>query len=160
MWTWARPHVRPVLLVAHRGASGHRPEHTLAGYRLAARMGADYIEPDLVVTRDGVLVARHESEISATTDVADRREPASRRTTLSPVAECSAFLAAGVDGLFGDHPRTLTAARRAWRRHVPAAPSRSQPVTVPVTVPVPTAPAWLPPAPAAAPEPAVPAGRR
>ena len=69
------------LVIAHRGASGYRPEHTLAAYELGARMGADYIEPDLVSTSDGVLVARHENEISGTTDVADRPEFASRRTT-------------------------------------------------------------------------------
>ena len=59
-------------VVAHRGASGHRPEHTLDAYRTAIRMGADDIELDLVATRDGVLVARHDLELSATTDVADR----------------------------------------------------------------------------------------
>jgi glycerophosphoryl diester phosphodiesterase len=69
------------MIIAHRGASGHRPEHTLESYRLAIEMGADYIEPDLVSTADRVLVARHENEISATTDVADRPEFASRRTT-------------------------------------------------------------------------------
>jgi glycerophosphoryl diester phosphodiesterase len=69
------------LVIGHRGASGYRPEHTLASYELAARMGADFIEPDLVSTKDGVLVARHENEISATTDVADRPEFADRRTT-------------------------------------------------------------------------------
>ncbi len=69
------------IVVAHRGASGYRPEHTLAAYRLAIRMGADYIEPDLVSTKDGVLVARHENEISGTTDVADRPEFADRRAT-------------------------------------------------------------------------------
>lgn len=69
------------LVIAHRGASGYRPEHTLAAYELAARMGADYLEPDLVITRDGVLVARHENEISGTTDVADHPELADRRTT-------------------------------------------------------------------------------
>jgi glycerophosphoryl diester phosphodiesterase len=58
------------LIIGHRGAAGHRPEHTLAGYRLAAEMGADYIEPDLVSTKDGVLVARHENEIGSTTDAA------------------------------------------------------------------------------------------
>jgi len=68
-------------VIAHRGASGHRPEHTLAAYELAAWMGADYLEPDLVITADGVLVARHEPEISGTTDVADRPEFAGRRTT-------------------------------------------------------------------------------
>jgi hypothetical protein len=60
------------LVIGHRGASGYRPEHTLASYELAARMGADYIEPDLVATKDHVLVARHEPEISGTTDVAGR----------------------------------------------------------------------------------------
>ncbi len=69
------------LVIGHRGASGYRPEHTLASYELAARMGADYIEPDLVITRDGVLVARHENEISGTTDVASHPEFADRRTT-------------------------------------------------------------------------------
>jgi glycerophosphoryl diester phosphodiesterase len=67
------------LIIAHRGASGHRPEHTVAAYRLAVAMGADYIEPDLVSTSDGVLVARHEHEIGATTDVATRF-PDRRRT--------------------------------------------------------------------------------
>jgi glycerophosphoryl diester phosphodiesterase len=62
------------LVIGHRGASGYRPEHTLAAYELAARQGADYIEPDLVITKDGVLVARHEPEISTTTDVADHPE--------------------------------------------------------------------------------------
>jgi glycerophosphoryl diester phosphodiesterase len=69
------------IVIAHRGASGYRPEHTLAGYALAARMGADYIEPDLVSTKDGVLVARHENEIGGTTDVADHPEFTGRRTT-------------------------------------------------------------------------------
>jgi glycerophosphoryl diester phosphodiesterase len=69
------------LVIAHRGASGERPEHTLAAYRLAVEQGADYLEPDLVITRDGVLVARHENEIGGTTDVADRPEFAGRRTT-------------------------------------------------------------------------------
>jgi len=71
----------PPIVIAHRGASGHRPEHTLAGYELGARMGADYIEPDLVSTSDGQLVARHENEISATTDVAERPEFTDRRAT-------------------------------------------------------------------------------
>ncbi|MGY1710921.1 glycerophosphodiester phosphodiesterase [Geodermatophilus sp. SYSU D00758] len=70
-----------LLVIGHRGASGYRPEHTLASYELAARMGADYIEPDVVSTSDGVLVARHENEISGTTDVAERPEFADRRTT-------------------------------------------------------------------------------
>jgi glycerophosphoryl diester phosphodiesterase len=61
-----------VLIIGHRGASGHRPEHTIESYRLAAEMGADFIEPDLVATKDGVLIARHENEISGTTDVAEK----------------------------------------------------------------------------------------
>ncbi|OQO90558.1 glycerophosphodiester phosphodiesterase [Saccharomonospora piscinae] len=69
------------VVIGHRGASGYRPEHTLASYELAARMGADYIEPDLVTTKDGVLVARHEPEIGGTTDVARRPEFADRETT-------------------------------------------------------------------------------
>jgi glycerophosphoryl diester phosphodiesterase len=70
-----------VIVIAHRGASGERPEHTLASYKLAIEQGADYIEPDLVLTKDGVLVARHENEISETTDVADKAEFADRKTT-------------------------------------------------------------------------------
>lgn len=69
------------LVIAHRGASGERPEHTLAAYERAIDQGADFIEPDLVVTKDGVLVARHENEISGTTDVADRHEFAGRKAT-------------------------------------------------------------------------------
>ena len=73
------PKHRPII-IAHRGASGYRPEHTLSSYRLAIEQGADVIEPDLVITRDGHLVARHENEIGGTTDVADRPVFASRRT--------------------------------------------------------------------------------
>ena len=69
------------LVIAHRGASGHRPEHTLASYELAIEFGADFIEPDLVATKDGHLVARHEPLIDATTDVASHPEFASRKTT-------------------------------------------------------------------------------
>jgi glycerophosphoryl diester phosphodiesterase len=78
------------IIVAHRGASGYRPEHTLAAYELAIEMGADFIEPDLVSTKDGVLVARHENAIAiiedgaiveATTDVAEHPEFAHRLTT-------------------------------------------------------------------------------
>jgi glycerophosphoryl diester phosphodiesterase len=60
------------LVIAHRGACGYRPEHTLAAYALAIEQGADFIEPDLVPTRDGVLIARHENDLSDSTDVADR----------------------------------------------------------------------------------------
>jgi glycerophosphoryl diester phosphodiesterase len=69
------------IVIAHRGASGHRPEHTLAAYTLAIESGADFVEPDLVSTKDGVLVARHENEISGTTDVAAHPEFTARRTT-------------------------------------------------------------------------------
>lgn len=69
------------IVIAHRGASGYLPEHTLEAYALAIRQGADFIEPDLVMTRDGVLVARHENEIGGTTNVADLPHFASRRTT-------------------------------------------------------------------------------
>ncbi|MFJ6796191.1 glycerophosphodiester phosphodiesterase [Streptomyces sp. NPDC091268] len=70
-------------VIGHRGASGYRPEHTLGSYQLALDLGADVIEQDLVPTRDGHLVCRHENEIGATTDVADHPEFASRRTTKS-----------------------------------------------------------------------------
>lgn len=84
------PQAEP-LVIAHRGASGYLPEHTLAAYWMAIEQGADYIEPDLVITKDGVLVARHENAIAilnadgslreATTDVAERPEFASRKAT-------------------------------------------------------------------------------
>jgi glycerophosphoryl diester phosphodiesterase len=69
------------IVIGHRGACGYRPEHTRAAYELAFALGADAIEPDIVATRDGVLVVRHENEISGTTDVAGRPEFADRRTT-------------------------------------------------------------------------------
>jgi len=70
-----------VIVIAHRGASGERPEHTLESYQRAIEQGADYIEPDLVVTRDGVLIARHENEIGGTTNVADHPQFAPRHRT-------------------------------------------------------------------------------
>jgi glycerophosphoryl diester phosphodiesterase len=73
--------VSGIVVIAHRGASGERPEHTLESYRVAIEEGADYIEPDLVMTRDGVLIARHENEISGTTDVAQHPAFAARRRT-------------------------------------------------------------------------------
>lgn len=69
------------LVIGHRGAPGYLPEHTLEGYALAIEMGADFIEPDLVVTKDGILIARHEPNIVNTTDVASRPEFAARRRT-------------------------------------------------------------------------------
>lgn len=74
-----RPLAGRPIVIAHRGASGHRPEHTLAAYDLAIQMGADFIEPDLVMTKDRVLIARHENEISETTDVA-AKFPKRKRT--------------------------------------------------------------------------------
>ncbi|MNV38843.1 Glycerophosphoryl diester phosphodiesterase precursor [compost metagenome] len=68
-------------VIAHRGASGERPEHTASAYRLAVEQGADFIEPDLVMTGDGQFVVRHENEIGGTTDVAERSEFAARKTT-------------------------------------------------------------------------------
>nr|WP_230206462.1 glycerophosphodiester phosphodiesterase family protein [Microbacterium gorillae] len=68
------------LVIGHRGAPGYRPEHSRSSYDLALEFGVDLVEPDVVVSRDGVLVVRHENEISATTDVADRPEFADRRT--------------------------------------------------------------------------------
>jgi glycerophosphoryl diester phosphodiesterase len=75
------PGAHRVLIIGHRGSAGYRPEHTLAAYELGARMGADYVEPDLVTTKDHVLVARHEPNITDTTDVASHPEFASRKTT-------------------------------------------------------------------------------
>jgi len=77
----ARPIAAKVLVIGHRGASALRPEHTLASYAVAIRDGADFVEPDLVSTKDGVLVVRHENEIGGTTDVAAHPEFASRKTT-------------------------------------------------------------------------------
>ncbi|MFT4210488.1 MAG: glycerophosphodiester phosphodiesterase family protein [Microbacterium sp.] len=73
----------PSLVIGHRGAPGHRPEHGRSSYELAIAMGADAVEPDVVPTRDGVLVVRHENEISATTDVAERPDLAHHRRTKS-----------------------------------------------------------------------------
>lgn len=73
------PTARRPVVIAHRGASAYRPEHTLAAYTLAIEQGADFIEPDLVMTKDGVLVCRHENEISGTTNVSDHPEFADRR---------------------------------------------------------------------------------
>ncbi|MGL5929627.1 MAG: glycerophosphodiester phosphodiesterase [Dermatophilaceae bacterium] len=105
-----RTGMRTPLVVGHRGASGYRPEHTLEAYRLAVSLGADVIEPDLTMTKDGVLVARHEPEISGTTDVAERPEFADRRTTkpVDGVAVTGWF----VDDLTLAELRTLRAKER------------------------------------------------
>lgn len=77
--TWGTLDGEPPLVIAHRGASGHLPEHTLEAYALAIAQGADVVEPDLVFTKDGVLVARHDRYLSTTTDVADKPEFARRK---------------------------------------------------------------------------------
>ena len=69
------------LVIGHRGAPGYRPEHSRSSYELALAMGVDAVEPDVVATKDGILVVRHENEISGTTDVATRPEFADRKTT-------------------------------------------------------------------------------
>ena len=76
---WPRDDERRPIVIGHRGASGYLPEHTLAAYALAIELGADYIEPDLVLTKDGHLIVRHEPNITTTTDVKDRPEFAGRR---------------------------------------------------------------------------------
>jgi glycerophosphoryl diester phosphodiesterase len=82
----AGPAPHETLIIGHRGASGHRPEHTIASYRLASDMGADFIEPDLVATRDGVLIARHENEIGGTTDVEAKFPDRKRTATIDGMA--------------------------------------------------------------------------
>src|SRR5689334_21337379 len=82
------------VIVGHRGAPAYRPEHTAASYELAIEMGAEFIEPDVVVSRDGVLVVRHENELSRSTDVASRPEFAARRTTKEVEGEeCTGWFA-------------------------------------------------------------------
>ena len=76
----AKP-LSPPILIAHRGASGLSPEHTIFAYRLAIEQGADFIEPDLVLTQDHVFIARHENDITGTTNVASHPEFAARKTT-------------------------------------------------------------------------------
>ncbi|MBI5940020.1 MAG: glycerophosphodiester phosphodiesterase, partial [Caulobacterales bacterium] len=78
---FAKPHRPRPIVIGHRGASGERPEHTPMAYRLAIEQGADFIEPDLCITKDGHLVARHENEIGGTTDVGARAEFAGRKIT-------------------------------------------------------------------------------
>jgi glycerophosphoryl diester phosphodiesterase len=104
------------LIIAHRGASGYRPEHTLEGYELAVRLGADYIEPDLVPTKDGVLVVRHENELSGTTDIGRRPEFASRRRT--KLLHGQAVTGWFAEDLTLEEIRTLRARERfAFRTH-------------------------------------------
>lgn len=99
-----------MLVIAHRGASGYRPEHTPAAYSLAAALGADYLEPDLVATLDGVLVARHENEISGTTDIADHPVFADRRIT--KIVDGTAVTGWFVEDFTYEELRTLRARER------------------------------------------------
>jgi glycerophosphoryl diester phosphodiesterase len=109
----AAPPLRP-LIIAHRGASGHRPEHTLEAYRLGAEMGADFVEPDLVSTKDGVLIARHENEIGGTTDVADKFPDRKRTKTIDGQAITGWF----TEDLTLAEIKTLRARERlAFRSH-------------------------------------------
>lgn len=113
------------IVIAHRGASGYRPEHTLAAYTLAIEFGADYIEPDLVATRDGHLIARHEPLLDDTTDVKSRPEFASRRSTKT------------LDGkeITGFYASDFTLAEIKQLRAVQANPARSKEYDGKYTVP-------------------------
>lgn len=105
---------RRPLVIAHRGASGHRPEHTLEAYALAIAMGADFIEPDLVSTRDGVLIVRHENELGGTTDVA-AKYPSRRATKVIDGDSVTGWFA---EDLTVDEVRTLRAKERlSFRSH-------------------------------------------
>jgi len=115
----------PPLVIAHRGASGYRPEHTIASYTLAIEFGADYIEPDLVATRDGHLIARHEPLLDDTTDVTSRPEFASRRSSKT------------LDGkeITGFYASDFTLAEIKQLRAVQANPARSKEYDGQYTVP-------------------------
>jgi len=102
------------IIIAHRGASGYRPEHTLEGYALAIAQGADFIEPDLVSSKDGVLVARHENEIGTTTDVADKF-PARRTRKLIDGDSVSGFFTE--DFTLAELRRLRAKERLAFRSH-------------------------------------------
>lgn len=84
-------HADGPIVIAHRGASGYRPEHTLGAYALAIEQGADYIEPDLVVTKDGHFIARHDVYLSSTTDIAEHPEFENRKRTLEGVSDWFVF---------------------------------------------------------------------
>src|SRR2546429_3313423 len=125
---WYEPVSALPIVIGHRGASGYVPEHTLASYFLAMQHGADYVEPDLVMTADGVLIARHENEIGATTDVAQHRRFAPRRAQ-PPIDGGSGrgrftqdFTLAQLQTLHG-------------RRRAPALPPRHTPLAGQVPVP-------------------------
>lgn len=100
----------PPIVIGHRGASGYRPEHTLESYLLAIQQGADFIEPDVVSTKDGVLIARHENEISGTTNVADHPEFADRMTT--KIIDGNSFTGWFTEDFTLDEIKTLRARER------------------------------------------------
>ena len=112
----AMAHDDEPLVIGHRGAPGYLPDHTLQGYALAIKMGADYIEPDLVATKDGHLIARHEPNITATTDVASRPEFASRRRPRSST---------------GSTRRASSPPTSRWPRSRPCAPCSRSPLERP-----------------------------
>ena len=112
------------LVIGHRGASGHRPEHTALAYQLAWRSGADSVEPDVVCTRDGILVCRHDLDLAPTTDVADRPEFAHKRRTMEVDGEL-------VDGWFVQDFYLEELKRAAGSRAVAAEASRQRDVRRP-----------------------------
>jgi glycerophosphoryl diester phosphodiesterase len=106
MRSWTTLHSVPSRIIAHRGASGYRPEHTLDGYTLAAVQGADVLEPDLVMSSDGVLFARHDLGLARSTDIASRPEFASRAREMAGQRDwwVSDFTAAELDTLRAIQP--------------------------------------------------------
>jgi glycerophosphoryl diester phosphodiesterase len=110
-----RLEAKPPLVIGHRGASGYLPEHTLEAYELAIRMGADFIEPDLVSTKDGVLVARHENEIGGTTDVAKKFPNRKTKKKIDGVEMEGWFTE---DFTYAELSRLRTKERLATRGHV------------------------------------------
>jgi glycerophosphoryl diester phosphodiesterase len=107
---------RKPIIIGHRGACGYRPEHTLASYELAIIMGVDYIEPDVVSTKDGILIARHENDITETTNVADKPEFAHRKST--KIIDSTKIIGWFADDFTLAEIKTLRAKERlAFRNH-------------------------------------------
>ena len=140
---WRTLHGAAPKIIAHRGASGYRPEHTLEAYALAIAQGADALEPDLVVSRDGVLFARHDLGLARSTDVASRPQFASRAREIGGQRDwwVGEFAAAEIDALRAVQPNAQRTARFDGRFGVPrfaqvldlalqAAPTRSTPIVI------------------------------
>jgi len=110
---WNTLHARPSCIIAHRGASGYRPEHTLDAYLLASVQGADAVEPDVVMSRDGVLFVRHDLGLNDSTDIATRREFASRARDIAGKRDwwISDFDATEIDTLRAKQPAATRDAR-------------------------------------------------